>query len=47
MIKGFDVAVADMEVCQITDVHLMPEETYGMADPNAIFTMEIAQLPGS
>ena len=47
MIKGFDTAVADMEVGQIIDVHLMPEEAYGMADPNAIFTMEIAQLPGS
>ena len=47
MIKGFDAAVADMEVGQIVDVHLMPEEAYGMADPNAIFTMEIAQLPGS
>lgn len=47
MIRGFDAAVADMEVGQITDVHLMPEEAYGMADPNAIFTMEIAQLPGS
>ena len=47
MIRGFDAAVADMEVDQIIDVHLMPEEAYCMADPNAIFTMEIAQLPGS
>ena len=47
MIRGFDAAVADMEVGQIIDVHLMPEEAYGMADPNAIFTREIAQLPGS
>ena len=47
MIKGFDAAVADMEVGQIIDVHLMPEEAYGMADSNAIFTLEIAQLPGS
>ena len=47
MIKGFDAAVADMEVGQIIDVHLMPKEAYGMADPNAIFTLEIAQLPGS
>ena len=47
MIRGFDAAVADMEVGQIIDVHLMPEEAYGMADPNAIFTIEIAQLPGS
>ena len=47
MIRGFDAAVADMEVGQVIDVHLMPEEAYGMADPNAIFTMEIAQLLGS
>ena len=47
MIRGFDAAVANMEVGQIVDVHLMPEEAYGMADPNAIFTVEIAQLAGS
>ena len=47
MIKGFDAAVADMEVGQVVDIHLMPEEAYGMPDPNAIFTLEIAQLPGS
>ena len=44
MIQGFDKAVADMEVGQIVDVHLMPEEAYGMPNPNAIFTVEIAQL---
>ena len=47
MIKGFDKAVADMEVGQIADVHLMPEEAYGQSDPDAIITIEIAQLPGS
>ena len=47
MIKGFDAAVADMEVGQIVDVHLMPEEAYGMPDPNAVMTFEIAQLPGA
>ena len=47
MIRGFDAAVADMEVGQVVDVHLMPEESYCMPDPNAIFTLEIAQLPGS
>ena len=47
MIKGFDAAVADMEVGQVVDVHLMPEDAYGMPDPNAVFTLEIAQLPGS
>ena len=47
MIRGFDAAVADMEVGQVVDVHLMPEEAYGMPDPNAVFAVEIAQLPGS
>ena len=47
MIKGFDAAVADMEVGQVVDVHLMPEEAYGQPNPEAIFTLEIAQLPGS
>ena len=47
MIKGFDAAVANMEVCQVVDVHLMPEEAYGMPDPTAIFTLDIEQLPGS
>ena len=47
MIPGFDRAVADMVVGQVIDVHLMPEEAYGMPDPNAIFTIPVAQLPGS
>lgn len=47
MIKGYDAAVADMEVGQIVEVHLSPEEAYGPADPNAIFELEIAQLPGA
>ena len=47
MIRGFDAAVADMEVGQVVDVHLMPEEAYGMPNPNAIFTVEIAELAGS
>lgn len=47
MIRGFDAAVANMEVGEIVDVHLMPEEAYGPSDPRAIFTIEIAQLPGS
>ncbi len=47
MIQGFDAAVADMEIGQIIDVHLMPEEAYGMPDPTVVFTMEIAQVPGA
>lgn len=46
MIKGFDQAVANMEVGESVEIHLMPEEAY-MLDPAAIFTLEIAQLPGS
>ena len=47
MIYGFDKAVANMNVGETLDVHLMPEEAYGEADPTAIFTVEIAELPGS
>ena len=47
MIKGFDEAVKDMEVGQIIDIHLMPEEAYGMPDPENVFTVSLAQLPGA
>ena len=47
MIPGFDAAVANMEVGQTVQVHLMPHEAYGEADPDAIITVEIAQLPGT
>ena len=47
MIKGFDAAVADMELGAEVDIHLMPKEAYGESDPNQIMTVEIAQLPGS
>ena len=47
MIRGFDAAVADMEVGEIKEIHLMPEEAYGMPNPNMILTLEIANLPGS
>ena len=45
MIRGFDAAVADMEVGQIVDIHLTPEEAYGQPDPNAIFTIEPRSFP--
>ena len=32
---------------QIKDIHLMPEEAYGLPDPNAMFHVEINQLPGA
>lgn len=47
MIKGFDAAVADMDVGQVVDIHLMPAEAYGEVDPAAIFTVETARLPGA
>lgn len=47
MILGFDKAVADMEIGEKKDIHLMPEEAYGMPDPRAIFTVAIAECPGS
>jgi FKBP-type peptidyl-prolyl cis-trans isomerase 2/predicted Fe-Mo cluster-binding NifX family protein len=47
MIPGFDKAVVEMNVGDVVDIHLMPEEAYGVADPEAIFTLQIAELPGS
>ena len=47
MIRGFDEAVADMEVGEIKEIHLQPEDAYGLPDPRAIFEVEIAQLPGA
>lgn len=47
MIKGFDAAVKDMNVGETKEIHLMPEEAYGMPDPNNFITMEISQLPGA
>ncbi len=47
MISGFDQAVANMEEGQVLDVHLVPEEAYGMPNPNLVFSVEIGQMPGS
>ena len=47
MIPGFDATVAAMSVGEIVNVHLMPEEAYGYPDPNAIFSVEIANMPGA
>ena len=47
MIRGYDEAVANMEVGQSIDIHLTPDQAYGYADPRAIFTVEISRLPGS
>lgn len=47
MIQGFDAAVANMEVGETVEVHLMPSEAYGETNPDAIFTVEIASMPGA
>ena len=47
MIRGFDQAVADMEPGQIVDVHLMPEEAYGMPNPMMVMVIPFTELPGS
>lgn len=47
MIQGFDAAVVNMEVGESVDIHLMPEEAYGYPDPDAIFTIPQAQVPGT
>ena len=47
MIRGFDKAVADMEIGQVIEVHLMPEEAYGPSNPRMIITVQISQMPGS
>ena len=47
MIAGFDAAVANMEVGEKKEIHLMPEEAYGEYNPNAVITVRIADMAGS
>ena len=47
MIIGFDAAVADMEVGEKKEIHLMPEEAYGPYNPQAVITVKIEQMAGS
>ncbi|MBO5543999.1 MAG: FKBP-type peptidyl-prolyl cis-trans isomerase, partial [Oscillospiraceae bacterium] len=47
MIPGYDAAVANMDVGEVINIHLMPSEAYGEADPRAILTVEIARMPGA
>lgn len=47
MIQGFDEAVKDMAVGEKKSIHLMPEEAYGPSDPDAIFPVPLAELPGA
>ena len=45
MIRGYDEAVAKMELGQSVDIHLTPDQAYGEIDPRAIFTVQISQMP--
>ena len=47
MIPGYDAAVANMEVGETIQVHLMPSEAYGESRPDLIITFDLAQLPGA
>lgn len=47
MIPGFDKAVVDMEPGDVVDIHLMPEDAYGMPNPDNVIALKIAELPGS
>ena len=47
MIPGFDQACAGLEVGETIEVSLPPELAYGEPNPNAIFTFNISELPGS
>ena len=47
MIKGFDEAVKNMNIGEIVDVHLMPEEAYGMPDPANVITVAFEDMPSS
>lgn len=46
MIRGFDRAVAEMAVGDIIDVHLEPEEAYGMPNPNMVITVKKDGIQG-
>ncbi|MBQ5685805.1 MAG: FKBP-type peptidyl-prolyl cis-trans isomerase, partial [Clostridia bacterium] len=45
MIPGFDKAVVDMDVGDMVDIHLMPEEAYGPVNPNAFIHAPLSALP--
>ena len=46
MIRGFDRAVAEMAVGDIIDVHLEPEEAYGLPNPNMVISVPKASIQG-
>ena len=46
MIKGFDRACAEMKVGDVVDIHLEPEDAYGMPNPNMVITVPKASIHG-
>lgn len=47
MIPGFDRAVGDMEVGEVIDVELQPEDAYGMPREDMIITVEKKMVGGT
>ena len=47
MIPGFDAAVKDMQVGEIKNVHLEPDEAYGEYDENLVIEVPFPLLPGA
>ena len=46
MIKGFDRACAEMKAGDIIDVHLEPEDAYGLHNPDMVITVSKASIQG-
>ena len=46
MIKGFDIAVRDMEVGQTVNIRIEPKDAYGERDERAVQTVPQEMLPG-
>ena len=45
MIPGFDKAVVDMEPGDVVDIHLMPEDAYGMPNPDNVIRSQSFPAP--
>lgn len=46
MIKGFDRACAEMKAGDIIDLHLEPEDAYGLHNPDMVITVQKATIQG-
>ena len=47
MIKGFDEAVRTMEVGEVRNVRLTPDQAYGERDERYVQTVSLSRLPGA